>query len=186
MLEGSVKMAGRMSTRKIAFNGLMIALVFLATRFISFPGPIPPGYINLGDSMIMLTAILLGSTSAMTAGAIGSALADIAYGAYIFSPITFIVKGLEGLIIALLYHKLLKKLDNRFKMAAAMIAGAIIMVAGYFFSELYILKLFDNTFGWAAASAEFPLNLVQGGISCIVGYLLAFVLQRIKFDRYLQ
>lgn len=78
-------------------NGLMIALVFVVTRFTSIPTPV--GYFNIGDVAIMVTAVLLGKNSGFAAGAIGSAIADISSGYYIFAPVTFIIKGLEGYVI---------------------------------------------------------------------------------------
>ena len=78
-------------------NGLMIALVFLTTYFTRIPTMVlPGGYFNLGDAVIILSAAMLGPAGGLAAGAVGSALADIAAGALLFAPITFIVKGLEA------------------------------------------------------------------------------------------
>ncbi len=165
-----------LSAKRIAINGVMIAIVFLATRFISIPGPVAPGYINLGDSMIMLAAILLGNPGAMIIGAFGSALADLSYGAFVFIPVTFVVKGLEGFVIAAMYRR------GHVKMLFAIIAGAAVMTAGYFVSELYLLRLVDDSFGWAFAVSELPFNLIQGGISCIAGYILSNVLIKMKIN----
>ncbi len=175
-----------LSTRWVALNGVMIAVVFLATRFVSIPGPVAPGYINLGDSMIMLAAILLGNPGAMIIGAFGSALADLAYGAFVFIPVTFIVKGLEGLVIAAIYNRahpifgIRPKSNGHMKRLVAVIAGAVVMVAGYFVSELYLLRMVDDAFGWSFAVSELPFNLIQGFASCIVGYILSTVLIKVN------
>ena len=56
--------------KKLIMNGLMIALVFLATYFTRIPTMIlPGGYFNLGDAVIILAAFLLGPTGGSIAGA---------------------------------------------------------------------------------------------------------------------
>lgn len=173
------------NTKKITLNAIMIAFVFLATRFTSIPGPIPPGYVNFGDAVIMVTALLLGGRSGLLAGALGSALADVAYGAYIYVPITFIVKGIEGYVIGAIASKSGPKGAGYLRKAASLVIGAIIMVAGYFLSEAFILGYINNELGLGAAVTSLPGNLVQGGVSVILGYSLTVMLLRAKIQRYL-
>ena len=166
------------STKKIVLNGLMIALVFLGTYLTRIPGPVPPGYINFGDAIIMIAAIMLGRNSGFLAGAIGSAIADIAAGGIIFAPITFIVKGVEGYVIGAITTNAGENKKGELLKIIAVVVGAAIMVAGYFFAELTVLKIFDKTFGYTAAITELPFNLIQGGISILIGYTLSTMLKR--------
>jgi uncharacterized membrane protein len=183
----------RISTKKIVLNGAMVALVFLATVFTRIPGPVPPGYINFGDAIIMITAILLGKNSGLIAGAFGSALADIiAPGGLIFAPITFIVKGLEGYIIGKMLSNEGKRVVNEdtkkyeIRKIVAIIIGALVMVGGYFIAELSVLKLIDPSFGYAAAIMELPFNLIQGGVSAVLAYILATLLEKTGLQRLLK
>lgn len=162
---------GKFSINRIAINGLMIAMVFLATYFTHIPTPIPGGYFNLGDVVIMTAAIIFGKTSGLLAGAIGSCLADIALGSFIFAPVTFVVKGLEGLTAGAVARK---------SSGVAVVLGSAVMVAGYFTAEACVLGLIDSTFGYAAAVAELVPNLVQGIASSIVAYLLSALLSKYK------
>lgn len=176
----------KVSTKKIVLNGLMIALVFLTTYFTRIPGPIPPGYLNFGDVVIMVAAILLGRNSGFLVGSIGSAIADIASpGGLIFAPVTFIVKGLEGYITGIIADSARGRKSSEKLKIAAVVIGAVVMVIGYFAAELYVLKFFDNTFGYTYAIGELPLNLVQGGISAAVGYVLSTVLIRSNVQKYI-
>lgn len=175
----------KISTRKIVLNGLMIALVFLATRFTSFPGPIPPGYINFGDIVIMTAAILLGRNTGFLAGSIGSMLADISYGAFIFAPVTFIVKGLEGYIVGVLASPANGKNKKNTARVTAVVVGAAVMVIGYFIAEWAILGIFDEAFGYTAAIAELPLNLIQGSVSAVVGYIFSTLLVKANVQSHI-
>jgi len=173
------------ATRKIAINGMMIALVFLATYVTKIPTAVGP--FNLGDSVIIITAVFLGRKSGFLAGAIGSSIADIAMGYQYFAPVTFVVKGLEGFVAGFIVYALSKRFKEKGHVIilVASIVASIVMVSGYFFSELYVMKIFDDTMGMAAALRDLPVNLVQGGVCAVVGYLLSVALERFKITKYI-
>jgi uncharacterized membrane protein len=166
----------KISIKKMVLTGLMIAVVFLVTCFTKIPGPVGP--FNIGDAAIIVTAIIIGRNSGFAAGAIGSALADLAMGYAIFSPITFIVKGLEGYIVGVIASRSNEKGSAEYVKIIAAIAGACVMIGGYFLAELFILRVFDSSFGYAKAIADLPYNVVQGGVSAVVGYILSTTLVR--------
>ena len=168
------------STKRIVLNGLMIALVFLATYFTRIPTPLPGGYFNLGDTVIIIAAIVLGRKSGLLAGAVGSFLADIAYGAFIFAPITLVVKGLEGYIAGTVAHSSADNMPGETRRIVSAAVGAVVMVAGYFLAEAYILSIFNPDFGFAAAVLELVPNTIQGGVSAVVGYALSTLLVRVN------
>jgi uncharacterized membrane protein len=168
------------TTRRIALTGAMTALVFLATYFTRIPTPLPGGYFNLGDAVILITAIILGRRSGFAAGALGSFLADIAFGAFVFAPITLVVKGIEGYVAGAISNPRGKSHVTELKRIIAVVSGALIMVAGYFFAEAYILGYFNEGFGYAAAVTELPINLTQGGLSAVLGYAVSTILIRVN------
>ena len=153
------------SLNKVVYTGLMIAVVFVLTRFTAVSFTI--GYFNLGDIGIILTSYILGGVSGMIAGGIGSALADLAAGYVIFAPVTLVVKGLEGLILGLL----LKKYKNRIKPLFAIMIGMGFMITGYFVAQAFVLGLFDKTFGITVALSDSLSTLFQAVISTVVGYI---------------
>lgn len=175
----------KISTKKIALNGVMIALVFLATYFTHIPTPLPGGYFNLGDAVIMVAAITLGRTSGLISGAIGSCLADIAFGSFLFAPITLVVKGIEGLVVGVIagMGKQDAKTTTTLRVISVVV-GATIMILGYFFAEAFILGLVDKSFGLAAAIPELLPNLIQGSLSAVVGYALSYALLKMNIKKY--
>lgn len=177
----------KINTKQIVLSGLMIALVFLGTYLTRIPTPLPGGYFNMGDAVIMVAAIVVGRTAGLAAGAIGSFIADmVAYGFLPFAPITFVVKGLEGLIIGLIASSGISgRGQGQRRMVLAVIVGAVIMVAGYFAAEAYVLSIFNKDFGIAAAVSELVPNLIQGGLSAVVGYALSTLLLRLNIRKYI-
>ena len=174
----------KISTKKIALTGTMIALTFLATYFTRIPTPLPGGYFNLGDAVIIITAVILGRKSGTVAGAVGSALADIAFGGFIFAPVTFVVKGIEGYVAGTLANRGSSAIPGAVRILWASVAGTLLMVAGYFLAEAFILGLFDREFGFAAAVLELVPNTIQGGLSAVLGYITSAVLLKVDVRRY--
>lgn len=159
------------TTKKIVLNGLMIALVFLATYATKIPGPVGP--FNIGDAVIMVTAMLLGRNSGMLAGALGSALADIAMGYAFFSPFTLIVKGLEGYIVGTIAYCGRSGKIGTARMIAGVAVGAVVMITGYFLAESLVLPIFNKDFGLAMAWKDMiSTNIIQGIVCAVIGYIL--------------
>ena len=96
----------------------------------------------------------------MFAAGIGSMLADVAGGAFIYAPATLVIKGAMGIVCGTL---MLKASFGRFIFAS--VIGGAIMVAGYGLYELFV-------FGAAYALTSLPFNLIQwaGGVG--IGLIL--------------
>lgn len=87
------------STKNLCVTAVFMALVFVVTRFIQIP--IPLGYFNVGNTVILLACILTPSPYGIIAGCIGSALADLtSYPAYTIP--TAIIKLLFPLVFYLM------------------------------------------------------------------------------------
>jgi uncharacterized membrane protein len=142
--------------KKLTVTALLAALVFVITFLVRVPMPaVAGGYINLGDTVIYLGAMLLGGWPGAAAAAIGSGLSDLLAGFPIYAPATFIIKGLMGLACGLL-----AKRGSFARFTFAAFISGVIMVAGYF---LYEVMIFDV----ARAVASVPFNAVQlvGGVA---------------------
>lgn len=157
----------------IIYTALAIALVTLSTMVIRIPTI--KGYVNIGDIMIFVTAILLGRKSGFIAGAFGSALADLLSGYAIYAPGTFIIKGLEGLICALVLYRSLGNKANTVALVLAPIIAGIWMVFGYFVYELIL-------FGIGSALPSIFTNLFQAGVSAAAAVPIILTMKRMKFS----
>lgn len=146
-----------------------IALAFVCTLAIRLPLPATGGYFNLGDTVIMLSALFFGPLTGLLTGFIGPAIADF-LGFPQFVPATAVVKGLEGLVVGLVGYKY----PNISVKIIGAVWGIIILVAGYFVFEAFIypyLAKFVPFFGvtdMRAAMVEVLPNFFQGLISAIL------------------
>jgi uncharacterized membrane protein len=91
------------SVKSVTMAGILTAMVIVTTMFTKIPTPLPQGYFNLGDAVVLAAAMLLGSRAGAFVGGVGSMAADIFLGGYIFAPITLVAKGLEGFVAGLAF-----------------------------------------------------------------------------------
>lgn len=157
----------------IVYTALAIALVTLSTMVIRIPTI--KGYVNFGDIMIFVTAILLGKKTGFLAGAFGSALADILGGYMIYAPGTFLIKGLEGLICALLLWKSYNNRVNTSSLIIAPISAGIWMVLGYFIYDFVL-------FGIGTALPDIITNLIQAGVSAAAAIPIVLAIKNTNFS----
>ena len=94
-----------MSTKKLCAMGLLVALTCVATMIIQIPIPATQGYVNIGDSIVLISAIFFGPQVGFVAGGLGSGLADLLSGYPQWAIATFIIKGIEGLVAGMIAHK---------------------------------------------------------------------------------
>ena len=167
----------------IVTASMLAALCCVATMVIQIPTP-TGGFVNLGDTVVILSACLLPPVYAFLAAGIGSALADILAGYIHYSAATFIIKGLMALTVWFLlkaFRKLAEK--NAFLSLSCTVISAtcaeILMIGGYFLFEATILS-----YGMGAAVSIIP-NTIQGVAGIVCGTLLSELLKRTKIKAYL-
>lgn len=142
--------------KKITINGLMIALVVISTLIIQVPTISTSGYINLGDSIILLSGYFLGPVTGFLAGGFGSALADLISGHTHWTIFSFIIKGSMGALMGLLT---LKSRGKKFFSPMVFIAPILVeafMVVGYLIAGTILKGSF------MVSLASVPSNIVQG------------------------
>ena len=162
-----------MNIKRICIYGLLIALVCVATMIVRIPIPATSGYVNVGDSVIMVISALLGMPFGMVAGGVGSALADILVGYVNYAPVTLVVKGLEGFVISFIASKSVK-FFSFYKLFGA-ILGVLIMVLGYFVCEIFMYR-------YGAAVGSVLPNLFQAIVSFIIYIILGSALDKVKIQ----
>ena len=96
----------------VAEVAVFSALVFVATIVIAIPSVSTSGYVNFGDTVIFIASAFLGPLGGFIAGGVGSMLADLMYSP-VWMPVTFIVKGLEGLVAGVLFKVLSALIKNK-------------------------------------------------------------------------
>ena len=146
--------------RAMVMTALFAALGYVATRILQIPTP-SGGYVNLGDTVVILGAYLLGPVYGAVAGGIGPALADLLSGYAIYVPATLVIKAVMALLAALVYRALGKK---TWSMVVCAVAAEAVMIVGYW--------LFETVLAAAAGEGSFMVCLAACGAAGIPGILV--------------
>jgi uncharacterized membrane protein len=149
----------------VALLAILASLTTIATIVIVIPFPSTSGYLNFGDTMVMLSGLVLGPLGGFMAGGFGSAVGDIALGYSYFAPITLIVKGCEGMFVGIFCRRV--RFQNRLTRwdIVGFFVASIVMLTGYFLGELPL-------YGLGAALGEL---IFLNSFQVIVGSIVAAV-----------
>jgi uncharacterized membrane protein len=137
---------------------MVFQLPFVATQ----------GYFNVGDTFVMTSGFLLGPVGGFIAGGVGSSMADIFLGYPVYAPLTFVSKGLEGLLVGLFSFRTKEASRISGWDIIGILFGAAAMLLGYFLGEAFLLG-----YGIEAAFAEMiTINIAQVTAGAIIAILV--------------
>lgn len=152
--------------KRLVVAALFAALACVATMSIRIPTPGTGGYIHPGDAIVILCGVVLGPVWGLLAAGIGSAMADLIGGYFIYVPITFVIKGAVAFSAGMIYQKMGKTQKGRYTaVALGGICDIILVAGGYFLCEIML-------YGVSGAATSIPANIIQG----VSGLILALVL----------
>ena len=162
----------RNNLKKIAYAGVLAALVFIGTE-LHIPTAI--GHINLGDLVILLSSYILGPLAFFPA-AIGSTLADLLAGYPQYAVATFLIKGIMGLVAGILLKRNAEGKTHLVRKLSVSLVTELIMIAGYFaFESLPFMYGVEAALG----------SVIPNGIQASAAIVGAVPLMYVKlFDKY--
>ena len=151
-------------------TALVMALTFVVTFFVNVP--VGTGNVNLGDSIILVGALLLPSLPLAFAAGLGAMFADLAGPYAVFAPFTLVIKFFEGIIVSLLYKYLKNLIKNQYlRFFVSSLIAVLIIPLGYFFTN-WILG------GLGAGIGDIPQEFIQAAGSLIISNVLFFPLTK--------
>ena len=156
-----------MSAKDITKIAIMAALVFIATFLIKIPSL--NGYTHIGDSMVIISALILGKKKGALAAGLGAALCDLLSGYMQYVIPTFLIKAIMVLIIATISENLINK--TKFAWIFGAIIGSTFQVIGYYLVEAIL-------YGFAVALASVPANIIQSIVGITLAVILATVFEK--------
>ena len=130
-------------------------------------------YIHPGDAVVILSGIFLDPVTAFLVAGIGSCMADLLGGYFIYVPITFAVKGLVAAVTSVVYcHVVSKGKSRKLAVLYGGIADILLVAGGYFLFESVL-------YGPAAALLSLSANGIQGISGLVIAGALYPGLERL-------
>ncbi len=157
-------------TKNIIISSLLAAVIFVLTRLVSVPTVSAVGNVNLGDCAVLISAWLLPCRYAFLASGVGSALADLTSPYAVYTPATFIIKGLMAAVACIIFDKFKCK-KNFSKSIVSGVAAELIMIVGYLLFEGIL-------YGFGTAILNVPFNAVQGVVGLTSAVILFGILKK--------
>ncbi len=148
-------------TKKLVMSALFASLACVATMVIKIPS-FQGGYVNLGDSIVLVCGWFISPAYAFAAAAIGSALADLFAGYVLYAPVTFVIKGLMALTAYFVMKALSKKTGNILSAIVSAVSAEVLMIVGYFVFEVFLYGAYASLMNAAANSVQAVAGIVAG------------------------
>ena len=169
VVDSKVNKKKAIGAKTICFTAVMMALTLIFTAVIEIP--IPLGYANLGSTMILLGAFLLGWGPGLISGALAPALADFLLGYPFWCLPTIIVKG--GMVV---FYLLIAKKGAKFgvKLVVGTIVANIWAAFGY---TVFGAIIYGSV---AAGLASTPGLLIESAINAVLFIVLAKLISSTK------
>lgn len=164
--KGKMKKKKFLDAKMIALIAVLTAVIIVFTLLVRIPFAPTRGYITLADVGVYFAAFFLGPVVGGIAGGLGTGLADMISGYPQWMFFSCLIHGLQGIVAGVLGRK------GKFRhQLLGVIAGAIVMVAGYFIVGAIL-------YGAGAAALEIPGNIFQNAAGGVIGIPLYLAVKK--------
>ncbi len=176
----------RKTVLTICMVAMMAALVAVGSNIpnIQIPSPLGNNRFHLGNVMCALSGLLLGPWWGGLASGLGSAIYDLLMDPTRFAdtPITFITKGLYGVVAGAVFFKVFKGESSYLAELTASAAAAATYIVVYlgksFFYNGLLLQGLSADAAWLAVLGRAPSSLFNGIVAVIFAPILGLALHR--------
>lgn len=168
----------------LCMAAVMAALVALGSKLeIQIPSILGSSRFHLGNVMCALSGLLLGPWWGGLAAGIGSAIFDLFDPLRVMeAPITFLTKGVYGVVAGAVYFKVFKGKSNYVNEAVASALAAVSYIVLYlaksFFYNGLLIKGLSADAAWLAVLERVPSSVFNGVVAVIFAPILGVALHK--------
>lgn len=173
------------TVRMICMVAVMAALVAVGSKVpdVQIPSPLGTNRFHLGNVMCALSGLLLGPWWGALASGLGSAIFDLFDPLRIMeAPITFLTKGIYGLVAGAVFFKVFKGKSNYVNEAIASGLAAVSYIAVYlvkcFLYNGLLVKGLSPDAAWLATLGKLPSSAFNGIVAVIFAPVLGVALHK--------
>ena len=170
---------------RICVVAVMAVLVMAASKLqIKIPAMLGVNRFHLGNTMCALSGILLGPWWGGLASGLGSALFDIVMDPTFLTdaPITFVTKGMYGLVSGLVFFKVFRGKSNYVTEVIATLCGAVTYIVLYlskkYFLDALLVAGMDAAGAWLVVIEKIPSSLFNGIVAVVFAPILGVAIRK--------
>ena len=172
---------------KICAVAMMAAIVFVG-NYLRVKIPVSLGgttSFTLANILCALAGLLLGPWWGGLAAGMGSAIYDMLDPEYIIeAPITFLTKGMYGLVAGLVLYYVFKNSREKYGpqvLATACAAAAYLLVysvKNFFFNAMFLEGLTEPVQCWIVVASKLPASVFNGVVAVAIAPILGVALMK--------
>ena len=172
---------------KICAVAMMAAIVFVG-NYLRVKIPVSLGgttSFTLANILCALAGLLLGPWWGGLAAGMGSAIYDMLDPEYIVeAPITFLTKGMYGLVAGLVLYYVFKNSREKYgpqALATACAAVAYLLVysvKNFFFNAMFLEGLTEPVQCWIVVASKLPASVFNGVVAVVIAPILGVALMK--------
>ena len=168
----------------LCITAMMAALVAVGSKAeIQIPSILGTNRFHLGNVMCALSGLLLGPWWGGLAAGIGSAIFDLFDPLRVMeAPITFLTKGVYGVVAGAVYFKVFKGRSNYVNEAVASALAAVSYIVLYlaksFFYNGLLIKGLSADAAWLAVLERIPNSAFNGIVAVIFAPILGVAIHK--------
>ena len=172
---------------KICAVAMMAAIVFEG-NYLRVKIPVSLGgttSFTLANILCALAGLLLGPWWGGLAAGMGSAIYDMLDPEYIIeAPITFLTKGMYGLVAGLVLYYVFKNSREKYgpqALATACAAAAYLLVysvKNFFFNAMFLEGLTEPVQCWIVVASKLPASVFNGVVAVVIAPILGVALMK--------
>ena len=170
---------------RLCMTAVMAALVAVGSWIqIQIPSILGTSRFHLGNVMCALSGLLLGPWWGALGSGLGSALYDLLLDPTRFAefPITFVTKGVYGLVAGAVFFQVFKGRSNYVSEAVASALAAVsyivIYLAKSFFYNGLLIKGLTAQAAWLGVLEKIPSSLFNGIVAVVFAPILGVAIRR--------
>lgn len=157
----------KIETKNLTKTAILAALIFFGTYFLKVPGI--NGYTHLGDCMIFIAVLIVGTKKGALSAAVGASLADLLGGYAQWVIPTFFIKAIMATIMGFITKKIFPNL--KFGWLIGAILGGIFQIIAYTLVRIPL-------YGLPTALAEIFGLICQTGSGIILSAIIISILSK--------
>ena len=154
---------------------MMATITFIGVYLIKFPSL--HGYAHLGDCMIFISVLLLGTKKGSLAGAIGAALSDLIGGYMQWILPTFFIKYIMAQVMGLFIDKLMPQ--AKWNWFIGSVVGGIVQLILYTLIKIPLYGIGYAIAGIPSLGSQTITGIILGAVF-VIAFGKANVLQKLR------
>lgn len=162
--------------KQLIYTALFATIIFLGTTF--FKIPVPPALVHIGNALVVISFLALGTTYSMIAACVGFGIFDLVSG-YMSSVHFTLIESILVILVLSVVYKAMQYKDTLANIVTLGVVAGIVKITIIFIRRLITeYLLVGNHTAFPLALAKMTNTFITAGVTAIIVPILYFALKK--------